>query len=414
MNQMRWTKEGVGEKYVDIIVSLSAQSVALHGEKTALANYAEIPSTLKTQDAIAAAIEEVNREIKDVPGHSGEYMRVTMTACACFLRILAGDDIPYRQRVKDIQQVDFNPIPQQNYAVLREQLDKELADLGYRGTAEEKINAFLQAGVLSAEKVTSTAKELIAGMRTAALQRVTSLPQDEGITAVNGVTGVFWSGFSQYDGKNKGQLTFNLERPWSVPTFANVLSHEAYPGHQTFYCLWDVLYLAGKLPLEGAFYQINAPTNCLFEGGPENGLDFLGWIAGDGEDMSVDPATKKAYTLGRKFLDLQRMAQTQACYLHHVEGASKEEAQAYMVNSKLLTEIEAANVVRFFTNPVQATYYPAYYYGKHIVRQAFHLYGPARREEFFRELYTVPHTNSTFIKAVSAGTGSEFRPFDSI
>ena len=78
-------------------------------------------------------------------------------------------------------------------------------------------------------------------------------------------------------------MTFNIDRLWSLPTFADILCHEGCPGRHAFYRHWEDLYRQGKLPLEAAFYSTaRNPANPMFESSPETELYVLGW-----DDFSV-------------------------------------------------------------------------------------------------------------------------------
>ena len=82
-----------------------------------------------------------------------------------------------------------------------------------------------------------------------------------------------------------------------------------------------------------------------------------------------------------------------------------------MTGSGFLTEVEANNVYRFFTHPVQSTYYPCYYYGRWMIYEAYEAWPKDRRNEFFRLLYDTPQTTDTFIKNVQKVLGETFAPF---
>lgn len=189
------------------------------------------------------------------------------------------------------------------------------------------------------------------------------------------------------------------------------MTHESYSGHQAFYCLWDYLFLQGKWPLEASYYFINSPTNALFEGGPEVSLHFLGWDTEDIPGISV--YQRQQYVLARNFMDLQRIAMTNACYQVNLGYAGKGEALEYMNRIGMVKGVEAENAYRFFTNPVKRTYYPVYYHGRWIVGKSYDLVPVNMREDYFKILYATPHTTETFIKEIEILLGVDFDPFSS-
>ena len=200
-----------------------------------------------------------------------------------------------------------------------------------------------------------------------------------------------------------------------MPTFACILTHEGYPGHHTYYTLWDYLYREGKLPMEAAYVLINSPINCLFEGAPEVAIHFLGWDDPREDTPEITAQEKEEIMVAKDIMDLQRMYQTNANYYYNAEGWSKEKVIEYMLSTGWYSEIEANNTFRYFSNRYKAIYYPCYYYGRWIIQAGYEAFPKERREEYFHIIYDIPQTNSTLIKAVREATGkSDFDPFQGI
>lgn len=323
---MRYTREGNGELLVNVVGSISRITSERYDDKTMLANYGHIEATLQTPQEILAATETLLKEFKDVPGHAGMYLRGMTEAFKMNARILDGEDIPYKDAIAVMQQVNLETLPQEKFEKLSYQVTEGLGKRGYKGTIGEQVQAWLKDTKLPPEEVTATVKRFLDRAKNATLERVIDLPEADGIDEVYAIQNVFWSGLSRYLGDFRGDLTFNIDRPWSLPTFGNVLCHEGYPGHQTFYCHWDDLYRQGRLPLEGAFYSTAGnPANPMFEGSPECGLHFLGWDDFSENTPEITDEEKADFLLGRQVQDLQRMLQMNACIKHHVGGMSREE-----------------------------------------------------------------------------------------
>lgn len=411
---MRYTKEGNGELMVNVVGSISRLTEERHGDKTILANYGHVEADLQTPEEILRATETLQKEFKDVPGHAGMYLRGMVDAFQMNARVLSGEQILMKDAIAVMQQVTLAPMPQKKMDDLTNKVTEGLGKRGYKGTIGEQVQSWLGDTALKPEEVTATAKRFLDRAKNATLKLVTDLPEGDGIDDVYAIRNVFWSGLSQYLGDYRGDLTFNIDRPWSLPTFGNVLCHEGYPGHQTFYCHWDDLYRTGRLPLEAAFYSTAGnPANPMFEGSPECGLHFLGWDDFSENTPEISDEEKADFALGRHVQDLQRMLQMQGYYKYHVEGASKEEVVEYMLSTGIASRIEAENACKFFTHPVQQYYYPAYYYGRWMIYEAYERIPKERRNEFFCFLYDMPHTNETFIKGIADMTGKAFDPFAS-
>ena len=410
---LRWTESPIGESLLDIVLSIHEQTVALHDDRAVLASYSDSKGTLRNFDEIGRKLDEIDANLRTLGGHPGLYLRAMAKAFRCQARNLQGDAIPYDVLLADIQQLPSGLIPEGRMVRQKERAETGMRALGYRGSFKEMAQAWLAATRIQPDQVTQVAQSLISVAKQATLERVISLPEGDGIDEVKSIRGVFWSGYSKYLGGYRGDLTFNLDRPWSEPIFAQVLTHEAYPGHQAFYCRWDHLFQTGLWPLEAAYYMVNTPTNALFEGGPEMALHFLGWDV-EGDNHEIPAEARVRYAVARDFLDFQRMAQTNACLLTNVDGATEIDALNYMTQVGGMTEIEARNSYRFFTHPIQRTYYPTYYYGRWLVGLSYALIDPANRAAYFKLLYDTPQTNSTFIEAIRGLTGQDFDPFSEL
>lgn len=410
---LRWLPEEYSNLFQNAVSSLNKQTQKIYNCDLVLADYRNLPGTLASIDEIWDAFDETAEVIEALPGHPGEYLRAMLAGFRMILRVMQGDDIPYAQKIADMQQIESRMITEAQIASLGDRLDKDLYELGYRqANVAEKAMAFLSDTVLPAEEVVPTTKAFLSRCKSACISKVLPLPDGDGIDEIAGVRNVIYSGNSAYLGDFKGRLSFNIDRPWSMPTFANVLCHEGYPGHHAFYCHWDVLFRNDGLPVEAAYYVKNTPTNALFEGVPENALHFLGWDDFEEETPEITDLQKKHFAAGRKILDLQRMYQQNGCHMVNIGGMGKDDAIQYMLGSGLFQPFEAASAYRFFTDATRCTYYPSYFYGRWLVGNAYALYPRERRGELYHMFYDVPHTNSTFIAAVEKAIGKKFEPFE--
>jgi hypothetical protein len=407
MEPMAFTTPTLAHRYVDVVASSSAYGEPADrlGREMMLSNYSAVEPTLTDLEAIEEALDEVAGAAERLTGHAGAYMRSVVRGSRAVVGILRGDERPYLDVVRDILEIDLEEIPEREGARLREELLDGLAALGYRGTLQQRVDAWRDATGLTGDAVVDFARSILDDARRATLERVVSLPEGEGLDDVHGVRGVFYSGRSKYTGAYRGWVHFNVDKTWQRDQLVQVLCHEAYPGHQTFYALWDHLYQTGRWPLEAAFYTRNAPTNPIFEGGPESALHFLGWDVGD---------TPRAlgYRLGQVAKDLGRIAMQNACLMVNTGRMARGEAVELMV-AHLVPRDDAERAYDFFTNPVSRTHYPQYYYGRRLVERAFALFetNDEGRQRFFDAIYRTPHTTSTFIAWVEAETGEPFTPF---
>lgn len=407
-----WTTPEYGAQFVNIATSINRYIKANRSLDVDITTYSDVQPTLETLTEMFDATLQLEAGLTpEIGAYPYQYLNGILRSFKTYLRFLQGDNLSYTELQRDIQQLPTTKIPQKHIDQLTEMLDRKLTDRGYQGKVYDKVNQWVEDTKIPPNQVVNTAKKIIHQAKLETLQKVVDLPDHDEIENVNSVTGVFWSGFSEYHGNGKGSLTFNIERSWPRHVFTQVLTHESYPGHQTFYCLWDYLFKQGLFPLEASYYLINLPNNSLFEGAPETGISFLEWDDESVETTGLTLQDKQEINLASNYLDLQRISQTNACYMVNVDQASKEEAIEYMITNGCFRRLEAENTYRYFTHPIQKIYYPSYYHGKQLVTSSFRMFEKDKRGEFYRNLYTMPHTNETYIEAIKQLTGRDFKPF---
>ena len=226
-----WTSPEIGSRLVDVALSLDRHTKERYSFDSVLANYGGFRPTHDSLDQIGRAIEELEPDIDQVGGLQGEYLQGTLRALKGFTRVMCGDQMSYEEKLRDIMELPLQPIPESKCQQLREAVDRQLTDLGYSGTTMEKIAAWKKDYAIPADRVIPFARQYLDACKQATIQRVTSLPEEDGIRELYGVQGEFWSGHSSYLGGFQGRLRFNLDRPWSENLFINTLAHEGYPGH---------------------------------------------------------------------------------------------------------------------------------------------------------------------------------------
>ena len=410
---MRWLEKEASDRFLDLVSSINFHSQRIYGTDLVLADYPAREASLKTLDGMWEAIEDVEPEISRLDGDKCEYLKAMLEGIRMIVRVMQGDEVPYTDQIAAMQQIESHMVSDDQIRALSEILEKELTELGYRENGVgAKTLKFLSDYALEPEEVVPTVSRFLAASKERTSRLVFEIPEESEISDVTGVRGVVYNANSGYLGNFKGRLSFNIDRPWSLPTFANILCHEGYPGHHAFYGRWDTLFREGKLPCEAAFYIKNTPTNALFEGVPESGLHILGWDDPEADTPEIAEKDKKIFLAGRKVQDLQRMYQQNGCHMVNVEGASKEDAVSYMMGSGLFQLREAEGACRFFTDATRRTYYNSYYYGRWMVRNAYRLFPEERRQEFFRLTYDRPHTTNTYIKCIAEALGRDWNPYE--
>ena len=406
MTPLAYTDPATARRYVDAVTSLSVLGEARFGRPLVLANYTDVGPTLGSLDAVEGALDDVEAATATMAaGHPRAYMTALLRASRTLVSILRGEERPYRDLVRGILEIDHRPIPESETRRLRAELHEGLGLLGYEGELERQVPTWLADTSLTGDAVIAYGQGILDDARRATEERVLKLPPGEGVDSFTGVRDIFYSGRSQYTGGFRGWLHFNIDKDWQRDLFVHVLCHEAYPGHQTFYALWDELYQQGRWPVEAAYYQLNNPTNAVFEGGPETAMHFLGWDVGDAREAV-------ALRMGLAYMDLGRIAMNDACLWVNQGEMTQADAVDLMVRHFVKRD-DAERAYRFFTDDLARTNYAQYYYGRRIVNEAFRRFegSEADRGRFFDLLYRTPQSTSTWVAAVAEASGAPFDPF---
>ena len=407
-----YLKEDLAKRFVNIIISVGNLTQKKYGGKAMYMNDTEAQGDLLTPEEILKEIKVLTPFVDSVEGRDGDYLRGILNAYQLHAKILDGATPPYKEAIKTLLQVELTPMCEKEYNQLLAKIHSDLVERGYTGTPQEQIQNWLNDTKIPPEKVIDVTKALLVKTKAATLRRVIRLPENDKIENVMSVQNVYWSGSSAYLGNGKGELTFNIDRSWSIPTFTSIVCHEGYPGHQAVYCNWNHLFLNHQFPIEGAFYSVvGDPTTPMAEGIPEMGISILGWDNFDEETPEITNEEKKLNALGNHVLRIKRMVQQEGCYRYHVLGQSGEEVARWMQSTGLLNKMDAENTVTFFSDPVQQYYYPAYHYGTILIEKAYRAIPKEKRKIFFEKIYNLPHTTETISAVVEELTNRPFNPF---
>jgi len=405
-NPFSYAEPATARRVVDIALSLSQLGMTRFGRPLVLANYTDqTEGTLMSLEAVEDAVAAIATAATGLVGHRRGYLDALARGFRTLVSILRDEDRPYGELVQGILEIDHQPIPGSEARRLRGELHELLGRIGYEGPLGRQVPAWLEATSLTGDAVIDFGQSILDRARSDTEKRVLKLPPGEGVDSFTGIRNVHYSGRSQYTGGFRGWLHFNVDKSWQRDLFVHVLCHEAYPGHQTFYALWDELYQQGRWPTEAAYYQLNAPTNAVFEGGPEMAMHFLGWDEGD-SDEALRLRAAVAY------MDLGRIAMNDGCLYANTGRMTRVEAVQNMVDHFVLRD-DAERAYDFFTDALARTNYAQYYYGRRIVKLGFERFAgsEAERQRFYDLLYRTPHSTRTFVDAVVEASGTPFDPF---
>lgn len=396
---MYWVNENFANRMVNLTNNLGTLGMEMYGNKTFLVNYRNVEFKRLTSEEMFSEIANMRQEIEPLQGLPREYLEAKLTSSEYFLRYILGEEIEYAILLDKIQQLPCEEIQREEIEAIKLKAMAFLNELNFTGDLKTMKENWYSENYLESDDVIAFANKYIEAFKVLTEKNIVKLNPEDEIDNVKGIRGVFWSGYSEYTGGYKGNLTFNIDKKWNKYEFIHVLAHEAYPGHQASYSRWDELLAKDEFPMEAAYYLLNEPINTLFEGGPENAIAFLN---NDFEAFNDLMGTEEVHSLlgVRHLMKLTRMAQTNASFYYNTGKMSEQECILYMMNEGLMNELDAKNTFRFFSDKLSVSTYPTYYYGRKYVEEAFESIPQEKISAFFDIMYNQPHTNRTFKKAV--------------
>jgi hypothetical protein len=181
----------------------------------------------------------------------------------------------------------------------------------------------------------------------------------------------------------------NTDIPTGAADLIHLAAHEVYPGHHTEHAVKEQLLLRDRGLIEEGIQLVPTPQAVLSEG-----------IAEVGEEIVLDDeAREEAYAIVRRHgletpdvglarriataLEALRTVRVDAALRVHEDGVSVDEAERYVEHWELATPQQAAQSVRFVTDPTWRAYTITYSAGRDLCR-AYTAGDPAR----FRRLLT--------------------------
>jgi len=304
--------------------------------------------------------------------------------CATYARVLAGDEISYSDEVEGCYGVRPSRAGEDVYRAVHEELD---ALLPGDGSLFERRQAWRERHLVKGDVAVGVLDELLPVLRERTA-RLLDLPAGEAV-AIEPVEDEPWWAFNYYLGDLRSRVVLNVDVPTTALDLLHLAAHEVYPGHHTEHAAKEQLLIRDLGKIEEGIQLVPTPQAVLSEG-----------IAETGGDVILDDAAKEeAYAILRRHgVELadpglaERIARVgeglrtvgvDTALMIHEDGASLEEAQAYVERWSLMPPEQAKHSVRFVTDRTWRAYTITYSAGRDLCR-AYVAGDPAR----FRTLLT--------------------------
>jgi hypothetical protein len=279
---------------------------------------------------------------------------------------LAGEEISYSDEVERCYGVRPRRRVAEAYVAAHERLGELLPGTG---PLSERYQAWRSDATVPVELVVPLVQDAAAELRTATVDLV-ELPEGEQLV-VEGVHDEPWWAFNYYLGGLRSRVAVNLDVPTTCRECVHLAGHEVYPGHHTEHALKEQLLVRGQGKVEEAIQLVPTPSALVGEGIAEAGPDLV---------MNEDLRERLVAAIRRRGLEYNaehaeavadarralRPVSLDAALMIHEDGASVEEAEAYVREWALVSPDEAAHTVRFIVDPTWRAYAVNYSAGRDL------------------------------------------------
>jgi hypothetical protein len=288
--------------------------------------------------------------------------------CATYAHRLAGDEIAYADEVEGCYGVRPTATPVSVYEAVHAELDELLPG---DGSLYERRQAFRNGQLVDGALATGVLRELLPLMR----ERTTAivdLPDGER-PELEPVTDEPWWAFNYYLGNLQSRVVLNVDVPTTGFDLIHLAAHEVYPGHHTEHAVKEQLLIRDRGAIEEGIQLVPTPQAVLSEGIAEVGAEIA--LADDGYAAAYDVLARHGIEVDReltervaKVLEPLGTIAVDAALMIHADGASAEEAQAYIERWRLVPPEQAKQGVRFATDPTWRAYVITYSAGLDLCR----------------------------------------------
>ena len=288
--------------------------------------------------------------------------------CATYAHVLAGDGISYADEVEGCYGVRPSTTPVSVYEAAHARLDELLPG---DGSLFERRQAWRNRHLVDGTLAVGVLAELLPLLRDRTAT-IVELPAGEEF-ALEPVRDEPWWAFNYYQGDLRSRVVLNTDVPTTGFDLIHLAAHEVYPGHHTEHAVKEQLLIRDRGAIEEGIQLVPTPQAVLSEGIAEVGAEIV--LAGDGyaaayeilarHGLELDPElteeiAKAAEPLGTVGLD--------AALMLHGDGASPDDAQAYIERWRLVPPEQAKQGVRFATDPTWRAYVITYTAGRELCR----------------------------------------------
>jgi hypothetical protein len=312
------------------------------------------------------------------------WLRDQVAGCTTYARVLAGENLSYSDEVEGCYGVRPERTPTSVYEEAHAALDELLPG---EGSLYERRQEWRRRHLCAGQKAIGVLDDVLPVVRARTIELL-DLPHGEQVT-LDPVADEPWWAFNYYLGDLTSRVVLNTDVPTTGLDLLQLAAHEVYPGHHTEHAVKEQLLVRDAGRIEEAIQLVPTPQAILSEGIAETGEDVVlddasreevyAIIRRHGLEL-VDPELSRRIT---RVFERLRTVGLDAALMIHEDGATLDDAAAYVERWNLVPPEEARHAVQFATDPTWRAYGITYSAGRDLCR-AYVGDDPAR----FRTLLT--------------------------
>jgi hypothetical protein len=323
--------------------------------------------SLRSPGDLAADATAIRGHLEELEPQRASWVGAQLAGMETVARRLAGENIAYADEVERCYGVRPQRILEDVFAAAHQKLDELLP-----GSAPlaERYAAWREGNALHGDQLRLVVSALARDLRERTAAAL-GLPDGEEVD-FDYVREEPWAAYNYYEGGLRSRIAVNTDLPLPAVRAVELVAHETYPGHHTEHVWKEQGLVRDRGYLEESLLMIGAPGALISEGIAEVGSQVL---LGDELDDIAEAHLADAgarYDAGHARAvkaaahDLGDVAGNTALLLHE-DGASEDEAAAYLRRWALATEKRARQTVSFLTDPVWRSYITTYSDGERLV-----------------------------------------------
>jgi hypothetical protein len=283
--------------------------------------------------------------------------------------VLAGEQISYADEVERCYGVHPERRGEEAYAQIHERLGELLPG---EGRLLDRREAWRRLHAGPAGSLLPALRDAVAYLRDRARDAF-GLPGGEGV-AIGEAHDEPWWAFNYYEGQLRSRIVVNADMPTTGPDVARLAAHEAYPGHHLEHAWKEQLLVRGRGIAEESILLVPTAQSLVAEGIAETGADVLLDAAARVEIQGllsrhgIEYDAEHAHAVDQALEGLRPVGLDAALMIHE-EGRPVEEALAHVEHWGLRSPEQAAQSVRFVTDPTWRAYVVTYSAGRDLCRR---------------------------------------------